>query len=55
VSPVLDIRNISVQIGGSRILHDVSLSLDRGEVYGLLGPNGAGKTTTTAAALGFCR
>ncbi|HXN83101.1 MAG TPA: ABC transporter ATP-binding protein [Myxococcales bacterium] len=53
MSRVLDIRNISVQVGGSRILHDVSLSLDRGEIYGLLGPNGAGKTTTTAAALGL--
>jgi len=29
-----------------RVLHDLSLRVERGEVFGLLGPNGAGKTTT---------
>jgi ABC-type multidrug transport system ATPase subunit len=50
---LLEMRHVSVRIGGTPILHDVSLSFGAGEIYGLLGPNGAGKTTTVAAALGL--
>lgn len=32
--------------GGKKAVKDVSLSLEKGEVFGFLGPNGAGKTTT---------
>jgi len=32
--------------GNSKIVHDVSLTVQRGEIYGFLGLNGAGKTTT---------
>ena len=34
---------------------EVTLSLERGEIFGLLGPNGAGKTTTIKMLLGLCR
>ena len=34
---------------------EISLSLERGEIFGLLGPNGAGKTTTIKMLLGLCR
>ena len=37
-----------------RVLHDVSFSVNEGEIYGFVGPNGAGKTTTFKAVLGFC-
>jgi len=36
-------------------VRDVSLSLERGEIFGLLGPNGAGKTTTIKLVLGLAR
>jgi ABC-2 type transport system ATP-binding protein len=36
-------------------VRDVSLALQRGEVFGLLGPNGAGKTTTIKLILGLAR
>jgi osmoprotectant transport system ATP-binding protein len=42
---VLDIRNVSVTIGGRPILRDVSLSVDQGETVVLLGRSGSGKTT----------
>jgi ABC-2 type transport system ATP-binding protein len=39
---------------GARVAVDqLSLSVDRGEIFGLLGPNGAGKTTTIAMLLGL--
>ncbi len=43
--PVLDIEHLSLQIGGARILEDVTLQVTQGEMLGVIGPNGAGKTT----------
>jgi branched-chain amino acid transport system ATP-binding protein len=42
---LLQLSNISKQFGGLKALNDVSLHIQRGEIYGLIGPNGAGKTT----------
>ncbi len=42
---LLDARSIGKRFGGVRALHEVSLTIRRGEIYGLIGPNGAGKTT----------
>ena len=41
--------------GGRRVVQDVSLSVDSGEVVGLLGPNGAGKTTSFYMIVGLIR
>ena len=41
----LTASNLAKSFKKRRVVHDVSLSLRRGEVVGLLGPNGAGKTT----------
>jgi ribose transport system ATP-binding protein len=44
-APLLEVRGVSKQFGGTQALADVSLQLQRGEILALLGENGAGKST----------
>lgn len=43
--PALTLDAVDLQIGGARILHNVSFEVATGEMVGVIGPNGAGKTT----------
>jgi len=43
--PILEVKNLEVQRGGTIILNVPSLSIQKGEILSLIGPNGAGKTT----------
>jgi simple sugar transport system ATP-binding protein len=54
-SPRLELRHISKSFGGVRVLHDVSLRVEAGEVLGLLGDNGAGKSTLIKIITGVHR
>ena len=49
----LTVRDLVKTYGKTRAVDGVSLTVERGEVYGLLGPNGSGKTTTISCALGL--
>ena len=49
----LNAMNLAKTFKKRRVVHDVSLSLKRGEIVGLLGPNGAGKTTCFYMMMGL--
>src|ERR1017187_8227151 len=49
----LETDEISKSYRGRRVVDDVSVHLQQGEVVGLLGPNGAGKTTTFYMIVGL--
>jgi ABC-2 type transport system ATP-binding protein len=50
---ILQISNLKKKIGKKTIIHDLSLDVYKGEVFGFLGPNGAGKTTTIRMIVGL--
>jgi len=50
---VLRTVEISKAYAGRRVVDDVSVSVEQGEVVGLLGPNGAGKTTSFYMIVGL--
>ncbi len=49
---LLEIRNLSLTLGGNRILHDINLDVRHGHIHALIGPNGAGKTTLIRCMMG---
>ena len=50
---VLSARHLSKNFRSRTVVHDVSISIQSGEVVGLLGPNGAGKTTSFHMIVGL--
>ena len=52
---VLNISGLTIYYGETRAVHDLSLQVMRGEIFGLLGPNGAGKTSTLSAIEGLLK
>ena len=48
----LRVENVSVRIGGDKILQNINLHVHCGELVALIGPNGAGKSTFLKAVLG---
>jgi lipopolysaccharide export system ATP-binding protein len=52
---VLRAQHLSKSYRSRKVVDDVSIYVDTGEIVGLFGPNGAGKTTTFYAIIGFIR
>jgi len=49
----LDVRSLTVTLGRTEVLHDISATVGRGEWVALIGPNGAGKTTILRTLAGL--
>jgi ABC-2 type transport system ATP-binding protein len=54
-TPAIATANLRKQFGNKVAVADLTLTVDRGEVFGFLGPNGAGKTTAVKMMLGLTR
>lgn len=54
-SHIIEVSNLTKDYGFGRGVFDVSMQVDRGEVFGFLGPNGAGKSTTIRHLMGFSK
>src|SRR3979411_241688 len=52
---LLELKSVSVGYGHNRVLHNVVLALERGEIVTLLGANGAGKSTLVKSISGLLR
>ncbi len=50
---VLEVKDVSVEIGGTRLIENITLHVERGSTVAIIGPNGAGKTTLLRAVLGL--
>lgn len=53
--PVIETRGLRKSYGGLQALKGVTLTVERGQIYGLLGQNGAGKTTLIKILLGITK
>lgn len=53
--PALDARGLVYEVQSTRLLDQVSLTVERGDFIGLIGPNGAGKTTLLRTLSGLLR
>ncbi len=52
---VIEVNNLTKDYGSGRGVFDVSIAVNKGEVFGFLGPNGAGKSTTIRHLMGFSK
>ena len=44
-TPILEVKELSIQFGGLHAVDGLNMRVNKGQLYGLIGPNGAGKTT----------
>jgi len=50
---LLEVERLNTYYGESRVLQDMSLAVDQGEIVALLGRNGMGKSTTLKSIMGL--
>ena len=52
-APAISLESVSKRYGATTVVHDVSFTVEPGEIVGFLGPTGAGKTTTMRMIAGY--
>lgn len=52
---MIEIKKVSKFFSKNKVINDLSLTINNGEVFGLLGPNGAGKSTTLKMIAGILK
>lgn len=52
-TPVIEVRGLTKSFEGRKVVSDLDLTVNRGQIYGFLGPNGSGKTTTIRMLCGL--
>ena len=50
---VIELKNLRKYYGRSRGIEDVSMKINKGDIYGFIGPNGSGKSTTIRTIMGL--
>jgi Fe-S cluster assembly ATP-binding protein len=50
--PLLEVKNLHVEIGGKQILNGLDLTVEKGQVHAIMGPNGSGKSTLSYVLAG---
>ncbi len=57
IPPVVELEHLTKRYPGASVdaLHDVSLTVEEGQIFGFLGPNGAGKTTAISMMINLIR
>ena len=45
MAPLLELRRVSLAFGGLKVVSELDMHVDEGEIVSVIGPNGAGKTT----------
>jgi Fe-S cluster assembly ATP-binding protein len=51
-SPLLEIKNLKVSINDNKILKNLNLKVNKGEIHAIMGPNGSGKSTLSKVLAG---
>jgi ABC-2 type transport system ATP-binding protein len=51
--PIINVRGLTKSFEGRKVVSDLDLTVNKGQIYGFLGPNGSGKTTTIRMLCGL--
>ena len=53
MAEVIRYEHVDISYKGKRVVHDVSFSVEKGEILGIVGESGSGKSTLVKAAMGL--